>query len=213
MMIETFQGEELLGRSVFSKAAKGVIKYHPAAMAFRAARSGIKSRGKNISLFGENFFKRAGKAAIKYHPATMTFKAARSGIRSRGRHISLFGEPTWNDILLGAAKKKRFLPGVMKVAKKIGKTTAPITSAVAKAFLPASVVDLAAKFDPTRKRVTPKTIQAALEQSAKDTTAMQAIVPGTETKTALMKTLTDPRVLGIAAGGIVLITLMSRRGK
>jgi len=48
-----------------------------------------------------------------------------------------------------------FLPGLGKFAKKVGKVTSPFTTAIAKSFLPSSLVDAAAGFDPTKKGTHP----------------------------------------------------------
>ena len=57
----------------------------------------------------------------------------------------------YGDDSLGA-----FLPGLGKFIKKVGKVTSPITTGIAKAFLPASLVNAAATLDPTaRKNIAP----------------------------------------------------------
>jgi hypothetical protein len=126
--------------------------------------------------------------------------------------------PTWNDVLMGAAKKKgKFLPGLSKVVKKIGKVTSPITTAAAKAFLPASLVNAAAKLDPTKKGlITPKAIAAvqsltASSQAEKAAELEKMLAPGAMEKDALMKTLTNPKVLAIIGGGAVLLFILSKK--
>lgn len=131
--------------------------------------------------------------------------------------------PTWNDVLLGAAKKKgKFLPGLTKAVKAIGKVTSPITTAAAKAFLPASVVDAAAKLDPTKKGlVTPKAVAAVqtLTTAAQEekTSAFQKAVDAAKgpEADALMKTLKDPRFLAVAGAGAVILIIMfaKKRGR
>jgi len=57
-----------------------------------------------------------------------------------------------DDIIAGDEDRLgAFLPGLTKVAKKIGKVTSPYTTAIAKSFLPSALVDAAAGFDPTKK--------------------------------------------------------------
>ena len=122
--------------------------------------------------------------------------------------------PTWDDVLMG---KGKFLPGLSKAMKKIGKITSPITTAAAKAFLPASLVNAAAKLDPTKRGlVTPKAIAAvqsltASAQAEKAAELETALKPGSIEKDALMKTLTNPKVLAIVAGGAVVLFVMSKR--
>lgn len=124
-------------------------------------------------------------------------------------------EPTWNDVLLGygtllGAKKKG---GFLKVLKKIGKFTAPITTGIAKTFLPAAVVNAAAKLDPTRKgKITPKAVQQAVATLQKDP-LVNAVPSDTTIKAnALLDTLKNPKVLAIIGGGIVLLMVMKKRG-
>jgi hypothetical protein len=96
--------------------------------------------------------------------------------------------------------------------KKIGKITSPITTAIAKKFLPDSVVNSMAKIDPTKG--TPKmqavvaSVQSMLPQNAKSSS-----VP-TETQqtiSAIGKTAMNPMVLAIAGAGVLAIILMSKR--
>lgn len=126
--------------------------------------------------------------------------------------------PTWNDVLMGAAKKKgKFLPGAAKVIKKIGKVTSPITTAAAKAFLPASLVSAAAKLDPTKKGlITPKAVAAvqsltASSQAEKAAELEKMLAPGAMEKDALMKTLTNPKVLAIIGAGAVVLFVLSKK--
>ena len=176
----------------------------------------IEPRLSGVEILGTGMGKGFFKKAFKYTPHMMLYKAARSGIKSRGRKVSLFGsDPTWNDIIMGlellGKKKGKFLPGLTKAVKTVGKFTSPITTAAAKTFLPSSVVNAAAKLDPTRKTVTPKDVAKAVDIAVKQDNPV--ILTDTDAKKdALIKTLTDPKVLGIAAGGIVLLILISQRG-
>lgn len=65
-----------------------------------------------------------------------------------------------------------FLPGLKKVAKKVGKVTAPITTGIAKTFIPAPVVSAIAKIDPTKKAPSTKAAVAELQKPAP-----KAVVP------------------------------------
>ena len=136
--------------------------------------------------------------------------------RARNRSRLYGTETTWNDVLLG---KGKILPGVGKFLKKVGKVTSPITTAAAKAFLPASLVDAAAKLDPTKKgMISPKAVQAVqtLTNAAvleKKTQLDKAIGPGALEKDALIKTLTNPKVLAIIGGGALVLFIMAKKRK
>lgn len=57
-----------------------------------------------------------------------------------------------DDVICGEdSRLGAFLPGLTKFAKSVGKVTSPFTTAIAKSFLPSSLVDAAAGFDPTKK--------------------------------------------------------------
>jgi hypothetical protein len=127
------------------------------------------------------------------------------------------GGPTWNEVLMGNAEilgKAKKKGGFLNVIKSIGKFTRPITTAVAKTFLPASVVNAAAKLDPTAKKsgkVTPKAVQQAIAILEKNP-LVTATPSDTAIKTgALLETLKNPAVLAIIGGGIVLLVLMRKK--
>jgi hypothetical protein len=135
-------------------------------------------------------------------------------VKSAKKRRRFFGaEPTWEDV---AVMSGAFLPGLTKVFKKIGKFTAPITTKLAKTFLPSSIVDAAAKLDPTKKgAITPKAVAAVQELvKAKEAgVAVPANIPSASKVKieALMKTLTNPLVLGIAGAGVLVIILLRKR--
>jgi hypothetical protein len=164
--------------------------------------------------------KKVWKVARWFNPVTAVSSIAYNKAKGRkafaGEEILGFN-PTWNDVLSGAAKKKgKFLPGLTKVVKKIGKVTSPITTAAARAFLPASVVNAAAKLDPTKRGlITPKAVAAVqtlttAAQVEKTEAFDKAEAKGPEGE-ALIKTLTNPKVLAVIAGGAVILFVMSKK--
>jgi hypothetical protein len=182
--------------------------------------------GNDVELLGRRrflpgltkFAKKVGKVALKTQPA---YWAAKGIKRLHGAEmtwqdaLSMQGgaEPTWEDV---AQMQGAFLPGLTKVFKKIGKVTAPITTKLAKTFLPASVVDAAAKLDPTKKgAITPKAVAAVqtLVTAKEKGAAVPAVIPSpTQVKIeALTKTLLNPMVLGIAGAGVLVIILLRKR--
>jgi len=126
-------------------------------------------------------------------------------------------ETTWEQALSGGEAEVlgAFLPGLMKVVKKIGKFTSPITTKIAKTFLPASIVNAAAHLDPTKKgNITPAAIAAVKELVQSKAAEAPAVPTATQIQTqALTKTLTSPLVLGIAGAGILVLILMRKRGR
>lgn len=171
----------------------------------------ILGRSKNLQTA-----KRVWKTARWFNPYTAVASVAYN--KARGRRAFAGAGPTWDDVLMGAAKKKKkFLPGAAKALKAIGKVTSPITTAAAKAFLPASLVNAAAKLDPTKRGlVTPKAVAAvqsltASAQAEKTAELEKALKPGAMETQALLKTLTNPKVLAIIAGGAVVLFVMSKK--
>jgi hypothetical protein len=77
-----------------------------------------------------------------------------------------------------------FLPGLTKAIKKVGKFTSPITTGIAKTFIPAGIVDAAAHLDPTRKSSSvAKAFQSvALVPANKTAVTVPASVLGIDTK-------------------------------
>jgi hypothetical protein len=161
--------------------------------------------------------KKFGKKALGFYPPVAAYRYAKKHVSFRGETLGA-SDPTWNEVLLGAAKKKKkILPGVAKAMRAIGKVTSPITTAAAKAFLPASLVDAAAKLDPTKKgRVTPKAV-AALQslattaQAEKAAELEKALKSTSPEKDAFIKTITNPKVIGIVAGGALILFIMAKK--
>ncbi len=128
---------------------------------------------------------------------------------------------------LGAAKKKaakkaapkkkaQFLPGLKKAVKKVGKFTAPITTAVARTILPESVIKAAAAIDPTKRKVTPAAVQTAtttlVQERAAELEKQAETTEKSDKLEALKKTLTNPAFITAAGlGAVLLIMTFSRR--
>jgi hypothetical protein len=158
--------------------------------------------------------KKGFKKAIHYTPHAIAYRAVKKGVKATKKRF--FGDsPTWNDVLmgteiLGKAKKGK---GFITALKNIGKFTSPITTGLAKTFLPASIVNAAAKLDPTKKGVvTPKAVQQAVAIVQNDPLVN---VPSTDTgikANALLDTLKNPKVLAIIGGGAVLLFILKKRG-
>jgi len=127
---------------------------------------------------------------------------------------------TWEQALSGEPEVLgSFLPGLMKPLKKavkaIGKFTAPITTKIAKTFLPSSLVDAAAHLDPTKKgNITPGAIAAIKSLLQSKAAESQAVSSDTAIKTqAAAKTLLNPMVLGIAGAGVLALILLRKKGR
>lgn len=136
-----------------------------------------------------------------------------------GKKASGFLLPVAAYQIQGAAKKKtKFLPGLKKVlpaikksVRAVGKVTSPITTAAARAFLPKSLVDAAAKLDPTKKGTVQQKAAAAVQSLTRAVQEEKELSLPDERKDALIKTLTNPKVLGIIAGGAVILFVMSKK--
>lgn len=96
---------------------------------------------------------------------------------------------------LGKGKAKKFF-------KKIGKFTRPFTTAAAKMFLPASLVDSAARFDPTKKGAAASIPQAIQQAAALNLAPAPAPAPGFFDKSHLA------RNVGIFGGGAVVLGVL-----
>lgn len=90
-----------------------------------------------------------------------------------------------------------FLPGL----SKIGRYTSKVTGTLAKAFIPSSIVDAAAKFDPSRKK--------GLDQAKKSAADLLKPTPAPMVKKTPAFPLT-PKVIGIGAAVIGAFILISR---
>lgn len=93
-----------------------------------------------LALYGDDdrigSLKSFPKKAFAKIPSGMAYNYAMKKTKKTRKRIS------GDDERIGA-----FLPGL----KKIGKATSKVTGGIAKAFLPSSLVDAAAKLDPTKK--------------------------------------------------------------
>lgn len=114
-----------------------------------------------LAIYGEDEslgfdLRRGFKKALRYSPGAVAYRMVKKGAHAARRRRLHGDEPE----LLGA-----FLPGLMKPLKKVGKYTSGITTGIAKTFVPSGVVDLVAKFDPTKKnkaKVTQADVSKAL---------------------------------------------------
>jgi len=109
-----------------------------------------------------------------------------------------------------------FLPGLKKLVKKVGSFTRPITTSIAQTFLPASLVNAAAKLDPTRKggaegAAATQAIAKMIEQNTVNPQNAPVKTDAEIKRDALMATLTDPKVLGIAGAGVIALILLSKK--
>lgn len=177
----------------------------------------------NMGAFLPDLKKFAKKAANRT-PQALLFKKMRSLAQKRRTdkrpvvQKNLFtqrtipvvsGKPSYyfgggeDDLYMGA-----FLPGLMKVVRKIGKVTSPITTAIAKKIMPSSVVDALAKVDPSSKKLTSSAVIQAAQDSMKKPAAAPSVSPQVQ---AAIKTATDPKIIAIALGGVVALALLSKK--
>lgn len=91
----------------------------------------------------------------------------------------------------GAYMGKGFLPGLKKAVRGV-------TTTVAKAFLPSSLVDAAASFDPTRKK--------ALDNSKKSATEL--IKPTPKPKAIVKPRAKQIPIVPLAIGGVAILALI-----
>lgn len=128
-----------------------------------------------LALYGDNdrigfSVKKIAKKGFGYTPQGALYNLAmRKTVKQRKK---IFGD----DSRIGA-----FLPGL----KKVGKTTGKFTGAIAKAFIPASIVDAAAKLDPTKKNASAKQAVAAIAPApvpAKKAIVVPKTILGIDTK-------------------------------
>jgi hypothetical protein len=169
---------------------------------------GLNLRKHNPILWQVNLAKRGAKGGLK-----MLKKTAHA---LRGDALGLTPEAAYYYGLMGEEYlgKGKFLPGLTKAIKKVGKVTSPFTTAIANSFLPSGVVNAFAKVDPTKKGSV--SIPVAVQQAQKELQKASGLTIPSEASVkanALMKTLTNPMVLGIAGGGILLLVLMSKKRK
>lgn len=125
-----------------------------------------------LALYGEERvgaflpgLRKGAKKAFAYTPQGYAYNMATKAAHRR----RLMGD----DSRIGA-----FLPGL----KKIGKVTAPFTTAIAKGFLPASIVDAAAKVDPVKKGASASQALVAVNTSEKKKSIVPAKILGVDTK-------------------------------
>ncbi len=166
------------------------------------------------------FARNVERGYFKYNPLT----AVPSALLHRRHGIRLHGGVTVNpslkaslsrtpegrkilELLKGEAPETygAFLPGFMKVVKKVGKFTSPITSAIAKAVIPSSIVDALSKADPTAH----SQLMDALSKSA--SVVIADVKKGEQHAVAAVKTNPIPKVAIVGAGALVAVLLLARR--
>ena len=94
-----------------------------------------------------------------------------------------------------------FLPGLKKIVKRVGKVTSPFTSKIAKSFLPSSLVDSAAAFDPVKK---------GLAQAKKSATDLLKPPPAPKT-TVKPKAAISPAIIGVGIAAVAALFLIGKR--
>ncbi|MGB7569575.1 MAG: hypothetical protein WBM07_17055 [Chitinivibrionales bacterium] len=115
----------------------------------------------------------------------------------------------------------KFLPGLMKVVKNVGKITSPFTTALAKTFLPSGVVNALAKADPSAhaalldkmSNINLKTITAQALPSVQNALQSMTVKPAAyaPNKSSMKKYLIIGGATAATAG--VLFLLLKRKGK
>jgi hypothetical protein len=189
MLIETQSGEEILGGRFFRRRP---LK--------KSSVSKLLPRMRRFRLFGDG----------------VTWEEALSG----------FAGTTWEEaaLMCGVDIYAPEQYGTWKIFKKIGsvvksigKITSPITTKLAKTFLPSSIVDAAAHLDPTKKgNVTPAAVAAVKTLVSAKQAEVPALTPAQMTpsaiqKTAILDTLKNPLVIGVAVAGVGIIVLMATK--
>lgn len=128
-----------------------------------------------LALYGDNdrigfSLKKVAKKGFGYTPQGALYNLAMKKTEKRRKRMH------GDDSRIGA-----FLPGL----KKVGKVTGKFTGAVAKAFIPASIVDAAAKMDPTKKNASAKQAVTAIAPApapAKKAIVVPKTILGIDTK-------------------------------
>lgn len=90
---------------------------------------------------------------------------------------------------------------VKKFFKKVGKVTSPFTTAAAKMFIPAGLVNAAANLDPTKKGT--KNISAVLQQAAAQNLTAAPTMPAA--KPAFFDRSNLARNIAIFGGGAIVL--------
>ena len=135
--------------------------------------------------------KKAAKKAVKYTPQGAIYNAVK-----RGKKRRLHGEDYrvgYSRIDGDGEELGAFLPGL----KKIGKFTHKITGGIAKAIIPASLVDAAAALDPTKKGKS----KAVVPVPAKQVITVPKTIAGIDTKKVLI-------IGGAGIGSLILLKVL-----
>jgi hypothetical protein len=152
---------------------------------------------------GLNFkkVKKGAKKAFGYTPWGAYYKGAKAVAKKIHGDERFSGDDRFSGDVdfetLGA-----FLPGLKKVAKKVGKVTSPITTGIAKTFIPAPIVSALAKVDPTKKGASTKAAVAELQKPAPKAVVP---VPKSSLKIDTKKVLI---VGGAGVGALILLRLL-----
>lgn len=151
-----------------------------------------------------------------YQAAMLAKRGVKAGIKAGKRRRLLGDSLLYGDDLLGKAKKARkaakpkgkrkFLPGVSKAARTVGKFTSPITTAIAKGILPKSLVDAASRFDPTKGKVTPSAVSQAVSTAIPETALPSEPVAKFDLKEFYAK---NKLLILAGGGGIALLLVLS----
>jgi hypothetical protein len=145
------------------------------------------------------------KKAARYTPAGLAFRVAKKAATTIKRRRRLKGDDRFigEDLLFEdiagskkkkpAKKKKKFLPGLTKGIRKVGKVTSGFTTGIAKTVgIPAPLLKAFSKLDPTKKK-----------QSG--TEAVQALIPVEKEVVPVAPGATgiDVKKIAIVGGGAV----------
>jgi len=119
---------------------------------------------------------------------------------------------------LGDDELGKFLPGLMKVVKKVGTVTRGITTAIAKTVLPSSMVDALAKIDPTTHTKlldkiadTAGTVKTAIKSAASTVAQDTAAVAKKEAAVVQKNPATSIMIAAaVAVAGVLFLTMRKK---
>jgi len=181
------EDEDILGASFLSRLKRGVKKasrFTPQGMAYAAAKNAAsRLKTKKVKrLFGADDFVYVEGEDVVY----------------------VYGEDAEDVEVLG-----KFLPGLMKAVKKVGKVTSKITTGAARAVgVPQSVINALAKVDPSKKGgVKPGQVVATIIPSVGPSKEVVAV----PSSTSKMNIKNIAIIAGAGVGGVVLLSLLLSR--
>jgi hypothetical protein len=161
--------------------------------------------------------KKIATVASMANPVGFAYQAGKYGIKkARKMHGDerTSGDDALYEELLGAAKKKtakkKFLPGLTKAVKKVGKVTSGVTTAVARGVgVPPSLLTALSKIDPTKgkKASATKAITALIVPPEKDVVKVEEGATKVDFKKIAI-------IGGVGVGSLIVlkIILSPRRG-